>query len=266
MFYHKRYAHVFTAVFLLVLSVLLPGKNTKRADILIVSPHPDDAVLCCAGLIQQMLEQGKRVHIVELTDGDGYTEAAALLADKPASLLTPNDYRRLGYVRKHEDIRAMSLLGIPRRRITFLGYPDGWLNEVYDSIAEVPFTSPFTGVSRSRYNSLFTRQFVIADIARLINNVHPEHIYVSGPTDSALDHQIAYRFVHEAIRTSNYTGKLFTYTNHATESAAAEPVFTVSLTGNQARNKSEAIESYATQLALDGEYLRTFTRNEENFY
>lgn len=263
--YSKFYGLLFFG--LLVVSVLrYTGTDNQAVDLLIVSPHPDDAALCCAGLVQQTLEQGKRVHIVEMTDGDGYTEAAALLAHKPASSLTPTDYLRLGRTRKHEDIRAMSLLGIPRRRITFLGYPDGWLNDVYDSPDDTPFINPFTGVSRSRQNSMFTRQPVIADITHLITKTRPKYIFVSGLSDTALDHQIAYRFVHEAIRTTGYTGELLTYTNHATESAAAKPAFTTVLTESQVRKKGEAIESYTTQLLLDGEYLRGLATEKEFFW
>ncbi len=39
-------------------------------DILVVSPHPDDAEISVGGTILQSLKQGKRVGVVELTNGE----------------------------------------------------------------------------------------------------------------------------------------------------------------------------------------------------
>lgn len=239
-----------------------------KADILIVSPHPDDAVLCCAGLILQALEQKQSVHIIEMTDGDGYVDAAALEARKPASLLTPLDMRRLGRVRRNEEIRAMQTLGLNRNHITFLGYPDGWLDEVYKTENLPSFSNPFTGISTARYsNRPYIKQSVIADLQTIFNQTKPTGIYVSGLSDTALDHQITYLFMSDALIASGYTGNLFTYANHASEEHAdLTPTYTVHLTREQIRKKAAAIASYASQLSLDGEYLSSFARKEETFY
>lgn len=237
-----------------------------KADILIVAPHPDDAVLCCAGLILQALEQKKRVHIVEMTDGDGYVDAAALETRKPAGLLTPLDMRRLGRVRRNEEIRAMQTLSIRRNHITFLGYPDGWLDEVYKTENVSPFRNPFTGISTSRFSRKpYTKQSVTADLTNMVKQTQPDAIYVSGLADSALDHQVTYRFISDALIASGYTGRLLTYTNHASENEALTPENTVKLTQNEVRKKGAAIESYTTQLLLDGEYLRSFANEYETF-
>ncbi len=39
-------------------------------DILVVAPHPDDAELSVGGIILKSISQGKRVGVVELTDGE----------------------------------------------------------------------------------------------------------------------------------------------------------------------------------------------------
>lgn len=46
-------------------------------DVLALSPHPDDAELCCGGLIAKMSRKGYRVGIVDLTKGELGTEGTA---------------------------------------------------------------------------------------------------------------------------------------------------------------------------------------------
>lgn len=42
----------------------------EELDVLVVAPHPDDAELGMGGGILRMLEQGKRVGVLDLTDGE----------------------------------------------------------------------------------------------------------------------------------------------------------------------------------------------------
>ena len=52
----------------------------ERGDsVLVISPHPDDETLCCAGTIQRALERGANVSVVWLTSGDGFTWDAVVL-------------------------------------------------------------------------------------------------------------------------------------------------------------------------------------------
>lgn len=267
--YNSRYFLFFLCLTAVILVNANPHFPTPagKADILIVSPHPDDAVLCCTGLILQALEQKKRVHIVEMTDGDGYADAAALLAGKTTGLLAPIDMRRLGRIRQHEEIRAMQTLSLNRNHITFLGYPDGWLDEVYNTRDE-PFRSSFTGISTARHSGRpYIKQSVIADIQTILKQTRPTGIYVSGLSDTALDHQVTYRFMSDALTASGYTGNLFTYTNHTSEeNADITPAYTVQLTHDQVQKKTAAIASHASQLSLDGVYLHSFASGEEIFY
>ncbi len=266
--YNTRYFLLFlglAVVTLISVNLHFPTPAGK-ADILIISPHPDDAVLCCTGLILQALGQKKRVHIVEMTDGDGYADAAALLAKKSAGLLTLIDMRRLGRVRKHEEILAMQTLGLNRNHITFLGYPDGWLDEVYNA-EDTPFRSPFTELSRSASSdTLYIKSSVIADLTSIIARYAPTHVYVSGNFDSALDHRVTYKFVTDAVKISGYTGKLFMYANHTTDSGTLLPEYELTLTREQKQAKAAAITAYTSQLPLDGDYLRSFAGTKELFY
>ena len=43
----------------------------SHTSLLVVSPHPDDETLCCAGVIRRVLAAGGHASIVWLTSGDG---------------------------------------------------------------------------------------------------------------------------------------------------------------------------------------------------
>lgn len=253
----------------IVFSPLMRPAPAKKTDILIVSPHPDDAALCCGGLIQQSIALGKTVRVVNITDGEGYKEAAALLAHKTADTVKPEDMLSLGRTRQEEERRAMNILGVPSSSVLFLGYPDGFLDEVHKNEGSPPFTSPFTNLSKSlETNHVFSRTAAVADIASLIGLLNPAQIIIPARTDAALDHVVTNLFVTDAMKLTEYSGTLLRYIIHAdTESTqTGTPIFRVSLTDKQITKKKEAIESYSSQTATDGDYLRSFARNDELFY
>jgi len=43
---------------------------TVNADLLVLAPHPDDAEICCGGLILQLTSSGRRVVVADLTRGE----------------------------------------------------------------------------------------------------------------------------------------------------------------------------------------------------
>ncbi|MDD5409274.1 MAG: PIG-L family deacetylase, partial [Candidatus Omnitrophica bacterium] len=58
---------------------LEPFKKGER--VLILSPHPDDEAIACAGVIQRALEAGAKIKIVYLTNGD-HNELAFIVYEK----------------------------------------------------------------------------------------------------------------------------------------------------------------------------------------
>ncbi|MDO3644518.1 bacillithiol biosynthesis deacetylase BshB1 [Mucilaginibacter sp. L3T2-6] len=56
-----------------------------KLDILVLSVHPDDAELGCAGTILKHIAQGKKVGIVDLTRGELGTRGSAEIRDKEAA-------------------------------------------------------------------------------------------------------------------------------------------------------------------------------------
>src|SRR5215472_8835840 len=116
-----------TFALLALASGALPPIDSSTS-LLVVSPHPDDETLCCAGAIRRVLDAGGRVSVVWMTSGDG-SELSMLIVEK--SLLKPRDkVRDLATKRMQEARSATALLGVDRTQQFFLGYPDGGLTQL----------------------------------------------------------------------------------------------------------------------------------------
>lgn len=82
--------------------------------VLIVAPHPDDEVLGCSGLIQRLLNKGKRVDVVILSGG-GKSHAGCCRIDESTLIESRRNLSR----------KAAKILGLPLENLHFLDYPDG---------------------------------------------------------------------------------------------------------------------------------------------
>ena len=74
-------------------------------SLLVVAPHPDDELLCCAGVIQRVVQSGGRVSIVWVTSGDA-SELDLLVIEK-SLFLNPA---------KSRDLAAPGVVSEPVRR------------------------------------------------------------------------------------------------------------------------------------------------------
>ncbi len=251
----------------LIAVLLMTGFPRGSSRLMIVSPHPDDAVLCCSGLIQQSLRNGASVHVITVTDGDAYTEAAALWFGKDTASLTKEDMRRYGGLRRGEDKNALSLLGLGASDVTHLGYPDGLLDQVYE--AQTPVTSQYTGLSAQpdRPYANYTKVSLMTDLTDILRRIRPTAVYLPGDDDQALDHRMAARFVRESLSNARLDIPVFTYAIHRQDSAtaSAQTAQSVVLTGEDVTKKLQAIEAYRTQVKPDPDYLRSFAKGSESF-
>jgi LmbE family N-acetylglucosaminyl deacetylase len=85
---------------------------------LVVTPHPDDAEIGCAGTISRWVNEGVEVYYVLCTDGG-----------KGSS--DPNaDPQSIAAIREKEQRAAADLLGV--KDVVMLGYPDGDLEDSYE--------------------------------------------------------------------------------------------------------------------------------------
>ncbi len=91
---------------------------TAKGQTLIIAPHPDDEIIGCAGLIQQLIAQSQTPHIVFMTGGEGSHKGCC---DIDAETLSKN---RRGLARN-----INSSLGVKEENLHFLNYPDGGIKE-----------------------------------------------------------------------------------------------------------------------------------------
>jgi len=82
----------------------------KKTDVLVITPHPDDAEFGVAGTVVKWVREGKKVVYIVCSNGDKGTDDPSL---KPEELVK---------IRKKEQLEAAKILGV--REVVFLGYPD----------------------------------------------------------------------------------------------------------------------------------------------
>jgi LmbE family N-acetylglucosaminyl deacetylase len=87
----------------------------QPADILVITPHPDDAEFGAAGSVAKMVRQGKTAVYVVVTNGDKGTDNPDL---EPAELVR---------IREGEQRDAARVVGV--REVVFLGYPDQGIDD-----------------------------------------------------------------------------------------------------------------------------------------
>jgi len=82
----------------------------KEADIMVITPHPDDAEYGVAGTVARWTKEGKNVVYVVVTNGDKGTSDPDM------------EPERLAEIRQKEQQAAAEVLGVSE--VLFLGYPD----------------------------------------------------------------------------------------------------------------------------------------------
>lgn len=88
---------------------------TKPAQVMVITPHPDDAEFGVAGTVARWTGEGKDVIYVVCTNGDKGTSDTNMKSDE------------LARIREQEQLAAAKLLGV--REVIFLRYPDQSLED-----------------------------------------------------------------------------------------------------------------------------------------
>jgi len=89
--------------------------NSKPAQVIVITPHPDDAEYGVAGTVARLVSDGKEVVYVVCTNGDKGSSDANM---KPEELVR---------IREEEQMAAARSLGV--REVIFLGHPDQGLED-----------------------------------------------------------------------------------------------------------------------------------------
>jgi LmbE family N-acetylglucosaminyl deacetylase len=255
--------------------------------VLIISPHPDDETLCCAGVMQRVREAGGQASVVWLTSGDG----ARLTLLMVAHVLPGNtrEARSLGARRMSEARAAAALLGVAPAGQVFLGYPDGGLAQLTREPRSAVYTSPTTGAAAVPYSDAlgtghpYTGENLQRDLVEAVRRLAPTLILAPSPLDTHPDHRAAGLL---AAAVSAQLGTLIPvryWIVHGGEGwpsprglnpgipllpapvgAALAPA-SFELTPAEEDRKLAALQAHATQMQVLGPFLLAFVRTTELF-
>lgn len=184
--------------------------------IVIFAPHPDDETLGNGGYIRQAVTAGARVHVVLMTNGE-YPELSVVLFEESLPI-RPRAFIRLGYRRQSETLAAMRSLGIPETAVTFFGYPNQYLNQLWlpgHWPPSHPVRSARTRTTRSPYDNAFTPrtvycgQAVLRDVEAMLLREQPDIVITLHPHDVHVDHWPTYTFVRFAVNELAAQGHAF---------------------------------------------------------
>ena len=276
-----------------------PGRLTLEPGdrILVLAPHPDDEVLCCGGVLQEAVARGLPVRVVFLTYGD--SNEWSFLAYRKRPEVTPRAARALGEVRRREALAAADRLGVPRDRLTFLGYPDhGTLSILLSHWGKrPPYRGPLTRARAVPYATAlrpgapYEGEQVLADLESVLRNFRPTKVFLPHPADHHPDHAALYLFARVALwdlaeggdGAAAATTTLQPYLVHFPgwpRPAGGHPELALDppralaavgrwrrfpLTEEQERVKSEALRAHRTQYGYSARRLLPFVRTNELF-
>ncbi|WP_219722085.1 PIG-L deacetylase family protein [Deinococcus planocerae] len=265
----------------------LPPAPGYRAGqrVLMVSPHPDDESLCCAGNIQHALAAGAEVYIVWLTSGDGFELDAALLEHTPRPRGRASE--SLGAVRIREATRAAAALGVPASHLFFLGYPDGALLRMLRADSDTPTASPHTRATRVPYpqalspGAPYTAASLRRDLSTVLGRVRPDVVLLPSTHDFHHDHVATSLVTADLLAQRGETGRERLWIVHG---GAEWPVpkglhagfpllipprgrhlawTRLDLTAAQQDTKLRALQAHASQMEVMPRFLKAFVRENE---
>jgi LmbE family N-acetylglucosaminyl deacetylase len=256
-----------------------------QTSLLIVSPHPDDETLCCAGVIQRVRAAGGSVGVVWITSGDG-SVLSMLIAAKSLPM-SHEKVRELAKRRMQEARAAASLLGVPSSQQFFLGYPDGEIlslvTENSSTLRAAKFTGethvpypdavfpghPYTGDSLERdFQALLERVRPSLVLAPSIRDTHPDHHGTGLLARRAVarfggDAQLRFWIVHDGEGWPSPRGLLPSIPLGVPASGYGAAWVSFALTENETARKHDAIQAYHTQMQVMAPFLLSFVRTSE---
>ena len=267
----------------------LPGLPPIDAttSLLVVSPHPDDETLCCAGAIQRVLAAGGHVSVVWITSGDG-SELSMLIVEK--SLLKPvAKVRDLAEKRMQEARTATSLLGIDRAHQFFLGYPDGGIKKLLTANLSTEYHAKFTGETRVPYSDAvfpghpYTGKSLEQDFVALLDRLEPTLVLAPSVDDTHPDHAASGLLTFALLLSRGELSKGRFWIVHGREGWPSPRVYMpmiplnaplvkeapgtrfepFELTAAEEALKFQAVNAYHTQMQFMAPFLLTFVRTTE---
>lgn len=269
---------------------------SKKTRLMVFSPHPDDETLGAGGLIQRVLRKGGKVKVVFMTSGDGYPEGVEI--EDHIARPTAQDYREYGQLRENEAREVLATLGVKKRDVVFLGFPDGGLHAIlskYRSDDGPDYTSPFTLENRPPVSDAllpdieYNGEDLKREIRRVLTDFRPTLIATVHRRDQHPDHCSTYFFVREVLneleaKTPLFHPYLFTFLIHSGQwpmdeyagfgsrlsppqgfSEEEDKWISFPLSPVEVETKRRALLLYHSQMLVMGRYLLSFARANELF-
>ncbi len=258
---------------------------TAQTSLLVISPHPDDETLCCAGFIQRVLRAGGLASIVWLTSGDA-SKLDLLIVEKSV-VINPGKLRDLGRQRMQEARDAAAILGVSPDHEYFLGYPDRGLWTVLTAPGAGAYHSKYTDTSAVPYTAAlspghpYTNESLEHDFAAVLDRVRPNFILAPSLQDTHPDHRAAGLLTLRALERRRESPTTLYWIVHGgagwPEPRGLEPELTLTpapraaglspvpfqLTPAEERTKLAALRAYETQMATMSSVLLSYVRTNE---
>jgi len=264
---------------------------TQDDRVLILAPHPDDETLGAGGVIQRALASGAKTRVVCYTNGD-HNELAFIVYEKRFTFRT-KEFLHMGELRRKETVEAMISLGVPRKELFFLGYPDFGTMAILTQFWQTKksYWSLLTRISKVSYpdalspNAPFVGESILKDLKNVIENFRPTKIFVSHPADTNRDHQSLYLFTKIVLwdlEEQNIRPEVYPYLIHVIGwpkprghhlNLALKPPDKLAglswrqliLTNEEAKTKQILIDFYKTEIEYNPPYLYSYARKNELF-
>lgn len=164
-------------VYLLRLSASLYSQKldiSRFSKVLIISPHPDDEVFGCGGLMQSLVQAGKQVEVLIMSKGEA--------VHRPCC---PNEENNIVQARVELTDAANGVLGIAPEHIYRLDFPDG------------------------RFSSVTEDDEVVKALGDLIREIVPTEVFIPHPYENSPDHVAATQLVEQVL--PDFVGKVYYY-------------------------------------------------------
>lgn len=269
--------------------------HTRGDRVIVFAPHSDDETLGCGGMLATSIANGADVRVVLITNGDGFRIAVGRAYN--TLRVTPQRCIEFAYRRQKETLRALETLGVSDKQVTFLGYPDRGIEQLWNKYwsPEKLFVSRATHANHSPYRNSFTRhaaycgESLLSDIEKVIKLGAPTDVYLPHPCDNHPDHYATYCFVASALEQLRAEGiskriRVHTYLVHRGDwptpkgdhpeeplvppyglARAGTKWYSLALSGGVAERKRRAIKNYVTQIDVERGFMMSFARRNEIF-
>lgn len=135
------------------------------SKVLIISPHPDDEVFGCGGLMQSLIQSGKQVELAILSKGEAVHKKCC-----------PDDEERVVRERAELTDAANEVLGVVSKYIHRLNFPDG----DFASVRNMPD--------------------MLKELDELIKEIAPTEVFIPHPYETSPDHVAATEIIEEILK------------------------------------------------------------------